>query len=315
MAVPDKLTDGVPMSSGLQGLASEAYARALDQDAVPIYLPRSGAWILSRSVPGTDYRDALGGYPFLMCSDWSGLEDDLRGVDGLVSIVAVPDPFGNYDLDLLHRCFPDRTVFFKDHHVADLHRSWETFVSRHHKQYAAKAARRVTVEMCEDPVRVVDEWVELYALAVQRFKLTGMRAPSRQSFERQLAVPGAAMSIARVGGRAVAAHLQFTTGDVAYAHLAASSEQGRNLGADYALYMEEIRFYTGRVRWIDWGGDAGISPTQGALSSFKAGWSTSTRPVYLCGRVLDRRRYAELSGAVETPVGDYFPAYRAGEFG
>jgi hypothetical protein len=46
------------------------------------------------------------------------------------------------------------------------------------------------------------------------------------------------------------------------------------------------------------------------LRRFKKGWSTHTRQTYLATRVLDRRRYEELSRGAGDANG-YFPAYRA----
>jgi hypothetical protein len=45
---------------------------------------------------------------------------------------------------------------------------------------------------------------------------------------------------------------------------------------------------------------------------FKRGWSTGERTVYLCGRILNRPKYAELSERAVAEPG-YFPAYRKGE--
>ena len=53
----------------------------------------------------------------------------------------------------------------------------------------------------------------------------------------------------------------------------------------------------------------------GGLREFKRGWSTGTRPAYLCGRILQPQRYAELAEERGPGERSYFPAYRAGEFG
>ena len=62
----------------------------------------------------------------------------------------------------------------------------------------------------------------------------------------------------------------------------------------------------------DLGGAAGRGddPSDG-LAHFKRGWSTGTRPVYVCGRVLQSDVYCELSADDDGPA--YFPRYRAGE--
>jgi hypothetical protein len=67
------------------------------------------------------------------------------------------------------------------------------------------------------------------------------------------------------------------------------------------------------VRWIDWGGEAGLAK-DGSLSSFKRGWSTDTLPVFFCSRIFNCKRYDEIANAKGAYPTSYFPAYRAGEF-
>jgi hypothetical protein len=68
-------------------------------------------------------------------------------------------------------------------------------------------------------------------------------------------------------------------------------------------------------RFLNLGAGAGLGPSADGLSRFKQGWSTSTRTAYLCGRVLDRDAYDRLVRDSHRGGSDYFPAYRAGEFG
>jgi len=56
--------------------------------------------MVGRRIPGSTACDGLAAVPFLMCSDWSQLRSDLQDLDGeLVSVAAVPDPFGDYDVE------------------------------------------------------------------------------------------------------------------------------------------------------------------------------------------------------------------------
>lgn len=231
----------------------------------------------------------------------------------LVSFVATPDPFGGYTLTDLERAFPGGVVHFKDHHVADLRRRRDEIVSRRHRKEAEKALRNLTVECHPQPLQFLDEWTRLFELVVKKFRIKGIRAFSRESFARQLALPGAFMSLARFQGEPVAAHIQMVHGDAAYAHLAAANDVSRELGAGYALYYAEIEYFAHKVRWLDWGGEAGLAK-DGGLSSFKRGWSTDTRPVYFCSRIFDRVRYDEIANAKVAYPTSYIPAYRAGEF-
>ena len=283
------------------GYSHPGYAASLSEFGTPHLLPKSGGRVLERTIPGTSHRDAMGPYPLFVCEDWSRLQEDLYDVGDLVSLTVVTDPFGEYDEQLLHRCF-DVVRPFKDHFIADLTLPANEIISKHHRYYARKAQEKVRVEECEDPIWFLDGWARLYEGLVERHKLSGIKAFSRDAFARQLRVPGL------VALRAVEGGLWYVSGGVAYSHLAASSGRGYELMAAYALYRFAVEHFAGKVRWLDLGAGASAGEA-GGLDRFKKGWSSGTRTAYLCGRIFDRRVYEELS---KDDTG-YFPAYRAGE--
>lgn len=299
----------------MTGYLHPAYMESLSEFGVPTELPNSKGWFLKRNIPGYPEWDGLGSYPYLACCNWPGLADDLKSVSrDLVSFSAVPDPFGKYELTELQRCFGDHVVHFKDHYVADLLQPPEKIISKHHRQHAEKALRQVEVEICLEPLRYLDQWCSLFEISARKFQISGIRAYSRSSFNHQFRVPGITMTLARNRGELVAAHIWHIHENVAYAHLAAASPLSYDLGAAYALYHEEVHYFPGKVRWLDWGGEPGASPNKPGLSFFKKGWSTGMRPVYFCGRIFNRRRYDEITQARGVSSTTYFPAYRKGEF-
>lgn len=294
-----------------------SYASSLVEFGQPLELPRSEGWYLRRRIPGSDHVDGMGCYPLLACRHWRALPADLDELaGGLVSFCGVADPFGAYEVADLERAFPDRLIRFKDHFVADLSRPIGEIVSTGHRKLAEKALSRVEVAFYERPIELLDEWVTFFAQTIERFGIRGISAYSPAAFARQFQMPGVFMSVARHEGEMVAAHIQITGDHVAYAHLAAGSPMGRELGADYALYLSEIGFYSDKVNWLDWGGVAGArAGDDRGLERFKRGWSTDTRPVYFGGRILDPVRYDQLSANAAADAQRYFPSYRAGEFG
>jgi len=299
----------------VNGYHHPAYALSLAGFGSPRELPRCGGWILERRIPGYTDRDGMGCYPLFVCSDWSALRHDVRDLDGaLVSLALVTDPFGSYALSDLEESF-DTVTRFKEHFVADLSGGPGAAVSSHHRYYARRALKSVSVEVCKDPPAFLDEWLALYAELVRRHRLRGIKAFSRDAFARQLQVPGLVLFRAVSEGATVGAHLWYVEGDVAYSHLAATSEEGYRLRAPYAIYWRAMEVLFDRnVRWLGigaGGGTQGQAPT--GLTEFKRGWASATRPSYFCTRILDAPRYADVvrdSGARAT---EYFPAYRAGE--
>ena len=164
----------------MTGYAHYQYAQSLAEFGIPRQLPQSRGWILHRRIPGFPYRDAMGCYPLFACQDWSLLHCDLEELeDGLVSLSLVTEPFGAYDEAYLQQCFRDVVIQYKKHYIVDLHRPIDEIVSRHHRYYARKALKSVSVEECPDPTLLVEEWVELYSNLMKKHKFKGIKAFSK----------------------------------------------------------------------------------------------------------------------------------------
>lgn len=293
------------------------YARSLAEYGVPRELPGSEGWVLQRPIAGSPYADAMGCYPLFACRNWSGLATDLEDLaPGLVSLSVVADPFGAYDEALLRRNFPDLVRPFKHHFVVDLARPLRSFVSEHHRRNAARALAAVDVELCQQPTEWLDDCVRLYGILVARHDIRGMRAFSRQAFALQLGLPGASVWRAVADGQTVGMTIWYRQGDVGYYHVGCYSELGYQLRASFALFWRAFEhFADSGLRWLTLGAAAGVQARTGdGLARFKRGWSTGTRPAYLCGRVFDEVRLAQIMRARPVPATDYFPPYRQGEF-
>ena len=257
----------------------------------------------------------MGCYPLFACQDWSQLARDMQDLeDDLVSLALVTDPFGEYDEPYLRHNF-DIVFPFKEHYVADLQHPIDEIVSRHHRYYARKALESIHIETCEEATQYVDEWTALYAVLTDRHNVRGVRAFSRTAFLKQMSIPGLMMFRAIHQGTAMGAALCIVQGDVAYGHLMGISEVGHKLGVSYALYWSNLQYFSGKVRWLDWGGNAGSeNDGQDGLSNFKRGFSTGTRSAYFCGRILNPKAYSEIMTAKGIASTGYFPGYRRGEF-
>ena len=174
----------------------------------------------------------------------------------------------------------------------------------------------MTVAHVEDPTTCDDEWVALYRLLVLKHGVRGMAAFSDQSLRRQLAVPGAVVFKAMHEGTTIGMMIWYVQRDAGYYHLAAYTDQGYELRASYGLFSRAIdHFKTQGLRWLTLGGTpALVDDHSNGLARFKRGWSTETRMTFLCGRIFNQEVYDALAGETASSGGDYFPAYRAGEF-
>jgi hypothetical protein len=312
---PTQERPAFPEGHAVTGYLHPAHAASLAEFGTPRELPHCGGWLLERAIPDTEARDAMGCYPLFACRDWLGLQKDLEDLEGeLVSVSLVVGPFGNYNRTLLDGCF-DVVLLFKEHFIADLSEPPETIVSKHHRQRTRKALSAVKVQVCSEPLQLLEEWISLYGTLTARHGITGIRAFSRTAFEKQLAIPGVVALRAERQGRVVAANLFFVQGQTAYDHLAASSPEGYECSASYALKWFAIQYFRGKVRWIDWGGGTGatVDPSDG-LAGFKSGWPQTTRSAYFCGRILNKAMYRQIVRKKNLEHSRWFPAYREGEF-
>jgi hypothetical protein len=290
------------------------YAASFAEFGTPVWLSGCGGWVLRRRIQGTAREDASGCYPLFVCGDWQAFGGDLRSLTGdLVTLTVVTDPFATAGAAELARTF-DVVMPFKEHVVVDLRAP--SAASSHHRKYAGRALRALTVDRCEQPLAHLDEWVALYGRLVRAHGIRGMRAFSRDSFARQLSAPGAVMFRASRDGSTVGLHVWFADGEFAYAHLGATSLEGRAVMAAYGLYAAAFEWFAPRVRWLSLGAAAGtIEPTGGdGLTFFKQGWSPLRSQVYICGKVLDAAAYAGLVDSAAADAPPYFPEYRRGEF-
>lgn len=297
------------------GYAHPLYAESMAEFGHPMRLPLSDGHILRRRIPGCELEDAIGCYPLFACSSWEGLLNDVEALEGeLVSISLVADPFGSHDVSYLRRCFPDVVLPFKEHVVIDLEASPFDKVSAHHRRDARASLRKVRVELSRQPEAMLTTWWDLYRRFSADRGIVGMRAFSNHAFALQLRTPGIVMFVALADTRVVGAHLWYAHDEVCHSHLTVCCPDGRRMNAGYALHWTAMEHFRGRVKWLNLGGIPGTRPgVDQGLARFKAGWSTTTRTAYFCGRVLDRASHARLIGQ-QVGSADYFPGYRRGEF-
>jgi hypothetical protein len=297
----------------MMGYRHPGYAAALAEFGEPWYLPGCDGHVLVRHIGDSSWRDAMGPYPLFSCRDWKLLAADVDALRGdLVSLSIVADPFGDYECADLARTF-ETIIPFKDHYVVDLERPPGSYVSRHHRYYARRALKNLEVEVCEQPADFVSDWSDLYQQLILRHRIKGIQAFSRESFARQLKVPGMVAIKVREKNLLVGAHLWYVDGAVAYSHLAASSIRGYQLGCHYAAYACALEHFRSRTRWLDLGAGAGVRSSNDGLTRFKEGWATGTRTAYFCGAVLNDKHYSELVATRSAAESAYFPAYRTGE--
>jgi hypothetical protein len=296
--------------SAAAGYASRAYADALSEFGEVVELPRCGGFLLKQPIAG-GLDDGAGPYPLFSCHDWSGLGDDLQSLaDALVCVYLVADPFHVSD-DELHRAFPNLCYAYKEHFAVDLSRPVESFVDSHHRRNIRKGLRNFEIRQLAPDEAALDAWQSLYGCLIERHRIEGIARFSRASFAGQFAVPGFASFAAIADGEICGMTLWYVDRGVAYYHLGAYNDRGYAGAASFAIFATALPMLAAAgARWAALGAGAGVEAADSGLTRFKRGWSTETRPAYLCGRILQADAYREL--AVTAPAGtNFFPAYRA----
>jgi hypothetical protein len=297
------------------GYLHQSYAESFAELGTPWELRHARGWVLRRPTPLGKYYDAMGCYPLLCCGDWQRLGDDLRELqNAVISFSFVADPFGNHTPELF-RSLCEVVQPYKQHYVADLALPLEAYTSARHRKFGRRALQRIRVEVCGDPATHLEEWIRLYGYLVERHHISGMRRFSPEALRQQLSVPGLVMFRASEGGEPLGLDLWYVQGDVAQAHLAGTSPRGYELHVSYGLKLFILQYFTGKVRWLNFGGTSGVDvdPHDG-LAVFKRGWSSETRTAFFCGKILNPAVYGELARANQGHHSNFFPAYRQGEF-
>lgn len=281
-----------------------------------IELPSCGGLLLERSVRGSDARDACGAYPVFSCAAPLRLSEDIARLgDELVSITIVADPLIPQYGAALAQSFPVMRPL-ADHYVIDLDRLGSQPSSHHRRKLRQAAATNTEIRIEGDPGALTAQWTQLYGVLIAQVGITGLRRFSAEIFGRMLAVPGTVLFTAWDGVTLLGADWYFEDGERVYAHLSAYSLAGYARAVSYPMMDAAMRHFAGRgARVLDLGGVPLIEGGGRGLAQFKQGWSTRTLPCWLCGRVLNAARYAELMASSGPSSADYFPRYRRGEFG
>jgi len=312
--------------SVFKGYLHPTYLASLTAWGEPVFLPEAQGWLLRRPLPCAEaelgisesadsHCDLSGPYPFLRCLNPLHLPTDLALNSGAATaLVIVTDPLGpELPQNFWPTLFPDCCRLFKAHWGVDF--ALPLQISSHHRYYARKALRSLEIERVSEPLSVLKSWNTLYAHLVQRHQIQGLRRFSEQAFAQQLQVPGIVVFVATYQSEIVAMHLWYWESELglAYSHLAACSAVGYLHSAPYALYLAAIEWFQAQgAAELDLGGEVSTlgAQSQSGLGFFKRGWANRERPVWLCGKILNAERYAQLAGE---KTGVYFPIYRRDE--
>lgn len=296
----------------MTGYLHPEYARALTVAGEPLYLPHAAGWLLRRNIPGSAYLDATGCYPLFACCNWHQLSLDLANQsEEFVSVTIVTDPFGDFQPADLQTAFPDLVRPYKEHFVVDLSAPLFSRLSAHHRRNVRRALSQVEVTLDDSP-QALAEWVTLYDHLIRRHAITGTAAFSRESFARQWQVPGMTVFRAVHQSETVGMTLWYSDETHAWYHLGACSPRGYELRAMYALFQRAIEHFASlHIGWLSLGAGAGIeNDGQDGLTRFKRGWADATRTAFLCGRILDKKAYEQLTAIRGISDRSFFPAYR-----
>lgn len=303
-------TEDLFAASGRFGYLHPGYAESFVEAGEVRHLRRSGAWLLTRTIPGSDRADALIGYPQLVCRDWRALAEDLTETAALADVVtvsALTDPLARIDEEILRPAFPDVVRVEAQHHVADLVTFWP---AREHRRAVRRALQFVDIDIEDAPRGRLDQWLGLS----DELPGLGSLELTRTALERQLALPGCVGFTALAEDGPVAMAIVFVSGETAHLHALTSSAAGHALQARFALIQAIVEDMAGRGLYLL---DLGATPESGGVAeaaqdeaAFRDGWTDLTRPSYRCGRIVDRVAYDELAAAAGTTGSAIFPAYR-----
>jgi hypothetical protein len=289
--------------------ASEEYANSFVDGAQPVRLDGPGLWVLQREILDTGERDATGCYPVApidRTADWAAGFQQLREL-GLASLVLVTDVMTQPTETALREIF-DPVVPFKTHYLVDLDGGYPG-ATKHHRYEMRRAGRSCETRLI-DLAEHLDAWWALYQELVRRHRITGLLAFSRSYFEALARLQGLVTVGAFAEEGLVSAHLWVRHEALVYSHMAASSEAGYAIGAAYAVHGHALRLFgESGATTADLGGTRRSKDADDGLAAFKRGFANRSVRNWLCGRILDAKRYQALCDRLGR-ASDFFPAYR-----
>jgi hypothetical protein len=296
------------------GYLHPLYAQSFSETGTPIFLPKSKGWLIQRQILNTPYFDAMGPYPLFFCKDWDLLIEDLETLkEQIVSVSLVISPFSVFPR-VNFKWYFDQFHAYKTHYILDLSLPLISSISKNKRRNAIRALRDISVDLVKSPNIDLNEWFDLYQNLIKRHHIQGIRAFSRDSFEKQIAIPNTHFFRALHENAVVGGNLFYIQGDVAYAHLSAFTGVGYEKGAPYAIKWVALGHLSDVVRWVNFGGSPDVEKgKKSGLEQFKKGWSNRSDNSYFCGKILNYDLYDQLVRTSNTNPMGFFPAYRKGK--
>lgn len=300
-----------PSPVSLSGYSSPLYAESLGEFGEVRHLSGCEGQVLLRKIQGHSLLDAMGPYPLFCCRHWDKLTGDLDVLaDEAVSIVLVLDTFGSFNCDDFKSYF-DVFYPYKTHYILEYRENWQLELSKSHRKYAVKSMKCLDVKVIEKPADYLDDWCGLYDKLIQKHSIQGISRFSRNSFLKQLSIPGCILFLVTYNEIVVGGKIYFIHNDCAYDHLSACSEEGYPLRAAYAANWFSLLYLENKVKYIDLGGGSGLQNGEAiGLEQFKKGWSNTTRDAYLAGKILQKENYEFLTKNFVNDHINFFPLYR-----
>lgn len=299
---------------GIPFYNSTDYCACLEGFGTPHMLDETSGYLLRRRIPGTCLDDLVFPYPMFRVTDEGSLLGSLHSgrACGAVTATIVTDPLAAF---IPSTDEWDVALKWKTHLIVDNSLPSANLFSDKVCYYTRRARGRFGFEVGlapDDRPALLNDWMRLWAILVERHGLRGLKALSRGYFEGLFSLDGVLPAVLSDGDGIHGIHIWIVDGTDAYSHLHASDALAYDCSANYLLYSEELKLLSelGCRRCLL--GSASGSGGEDGLFAFKRQFANASADNHLLGLVMDRAAYAGLTGS---PVheGGYFPAYRRGE--
>jgi hypothetical protein len=293
--------------------STRAYVEAAACGAQLVNVPGWKTSVITRCIPGTDYRDAIGCYPFLPFAPHVDIACGLAELkaEGIVSVVLVTDPLHEPSADGLSEfdfCRPYKTHYMFDRSLGPIN-------------YTRRRWREV--KQARDDLRIAEvdypayasEFSRLYGNLINQHQIVGAAAFDDQFFDALKNVPGIRAIAAWAGDDLVSMMTFVVFEGTAYSYLAGTTPEGRLRRAHYGLYAEALEGFMD-ARILNLGGAPGFKDdSEHGIVHVKRKLANTTRMSLLCGAVLVPEIYASLmtenSASRIGGADSFFPAYRS----
>ena len=294
----------------MTGLHQSGFASALGE---AYRLEHANGWVLKRQIRDDGLFDLRSPYPNFAETDFTKINLDLKSLikeKKAVALTIRSDSLSESNV-LTTKANWDWFKEFKTHYITDLSGDWRSSAARNALRYEKRARQTFEYEVTTTPLAFAKDLHDLNRIILQRTQGPTQSQLNIETLKQQIGLAGAVLIKASNGSGLQALGLFMQSKNRAYAYLLGSTNEARDDYVIYGLYGFALDLFSNRVTYVDFGGAPGMYDNfDHPVAKFKRLWTNKMAKSYICGKIIRKDIYGQLTDDAPIEHADYFPGYR-----